>query len=282
VPSRNGTPISTTPRWRDYYAELVAEARAQGRDPQPKFVAWAEGREVEPGELEAWQRRLEQRLGNGGSGKDLWGSRSRSFEPSTRPATRRPPWYLPTRSEETSRRSRPDTSPELCETGSGFRIELSPGVCTAIEREIVAAMWQFESREIETGGYLYGFWPPDDDRVKIAHASGPGPTGEHGSGRVRLSDPSQVEADFAEHLVRAKLVRVADWHSHPWRYPIPSAADIRNWARASEEADVFPYAGVIAMPGEDVGWMAAQFAGWVIREDDNGVLVCEPAVVEER
>jgi proteasome lid subunit RPN8/RPN11 len=74
----------------------------------------------------------------------------------------------------------------------------------------------------------------------------------------------------------------ADWHSHPWRDPIPSPADIRNWARASEEADVFPYAGVIPMPGEDVSWMAPKFVGWVISEDDNGVLVCEPAVVEER
>ena len=74
----------------------------------------------------------------------------------------------------------------------------------------------------------------------------------------------------------------ADWHSHPWRDPIPSPADIRNWARASEDAGVFPYAGVIAMPGEDVGWMAPQFVGWVIREDENGVLVCEPAAVEER
>ncbi len=266
---RNGRPIWMTPGWRDYYAELVAEARAQGGDPQPKFVAWAEGREVEPGELEAWQRRLEQRLGTGGSGT----GRSRSFEPSNRPAT--------SRSEETSRRSRSDASPELRETGSGFRIELSGGVCAAIEHEVVAAVWEFDSREVETGGYLYGFWPPDDDCVQIVHASGPGSTGEHGSGRVRLSDPSQVEADFAEHLVRAKLVRVADWHSHPWRDPIPSPADIRNWARASEEADVFPYAGVIAMPGEDVGWMAPQFVGWVIREDDNGVLVCEPAVVEQ-
>jgi hypothetical protein len=134
-------------------------------------------------------------------------SSPRSFEPSNRPAT--------SRSEETLRRSRSDASPELRETGSGFRIELSGGVCAAIEHEVVAAVWEFDSREVESGGYLYGFWPPDDDCVQIVHASGPGSTGEHGSGRVRLSDPGQVEADFAEHLVRAKLVRVADWHSHP-------------------------------------------------------------------
>jgi hypothetical protein len=134
-------------------------------------------------------------------------SSPRSFEPSNRPAT--------SRSEETLRRSRSDASPELRETGSGFRIELSGGVCAAIEHEVVAAVWESDSREVESGGYLYGFWPPDDDCVQIVHASGPGSTGEHGSGRVRLSDPGQVEADFAEHLVRAKLVRVADWHSHP-------------------------------------------------------------------
>jgi hypothetical protein len=34
------------------------------------------------------------------------------------------------------------------------------------------------------------------------------------------------------------------------------------------------------MPGEDVGWMAPQSVGWVIREDQNGLLVCEPSKVE--
>ncbi|MGE5435169.1 MAG: hypothetical protein ACM3S3_10340 [Candidatus Doudnabacteria bacterium] len=108
------------------------------------------------------------------------------------------------------------------------------------------------------------------------------PTPIHGRGTVRLSDPGGVEADFEDFLIRARLVRRGDWHSHPCRDPIPSPADIRNWARASEEADVFPYAGVIAMPGEDVGWMAPQLVGWVIRENDNGVLVCEPGKINER
>jgi proteasome lid subunit RPN8/RPN11 len=278
VPSRRGS----NP-WRDYYAEIVAQRWARGLDPDPKLMAQAEGRRVAPGEIEAWERRLGIADFQIDLGRELWPrlGGSRSCELSTRPATRRPPWYLPSRSgKETSRRSRSDASPELRETGSGFRIELSGGVCAAIEHEVVAAIWEFDSREVETGGYLYGFSPPDDHRVGIVHATCPGPTSQHGSGRVRLSDPSQIEAAFEEQLVQ--LVRVGDWHSHPWRDPIPSPADTRRWGRASEEAGVLPYAGVIAMPGEGVGWMAPQFVGWVIREDDNGVLVCEPGKIDER
>jgi proteasome lid subunit RPN8/RPN11 len=249
------------------------------------MVARAEGRLVEPGEIAAWARRLGVADSDMDLGRELWprpGGGSRSSEPSTRPATRRPRWHLRSRSEETSRQSRSDASPGLRETGSGFRIELSLGVCTTIEREVVAAIWEFESPEVETGGYLYAFWPPDDHRVGIVHATGPGPTSQHGSGRVRLSDPSQVEAEFEQRLVQARAGRVGDWHSHPWRDPIPSPADMRRWGRASEEAGVLPYAGVIVMPGEDVGWMAPEYVGWVIREDENGLLVCEPGKIDKR
>jgi proteasome lid subunit RPN8/RPN11 len=207
-------------------------------------------------------------------------ARSRSSEPS-RPAARLPRWHLRSCSE-TSRRSRSDVTPELRETGLGFRIELSGGVCASIAREVAAAIWEFDSRETESCGWLFALYPANDDWVAVIHASGPGQNGSHGAGWTRLSDPSLVEADFSDALTRARPVRVGDWHSHPNDDPTPSDADLRIWGRHSDEAGVLPYAGVIAMPGEDVGWMAPQFVGWVIREDDNGVLVCEPAVVEER
>jgi Prokaryotic homologs of the JAB domain len=269
--------------WQDYYAEIVAQRWARGLEPDPRLVAAAEGRHVEPGEIETWALRLGiadlQEIAS-----DLWprlggGSRSRSSEPATRPATRRPPYYLPSRSDQTSRRSRSDASPELRESGSGFRIQFSGGVCAAIEHEVVSAIWEFDSREVETGGWLYGLYPADDDWVAVIHASGPGQNGSHGRGWTRLSDPSQVEADFSDSLARARPVRVGDWHSHPNDDPTPSDADLRIWGRHSDEAGVLPYVALIAMPGEDVGWMVPQFAGWVIREDENGALVCEPAKV---
>jgi hypothetical protein len=35
------------------------------------------------------------------------------------------------------------------------------------------------------------------------------------------------------------------------------------------------------MPGEDLGWMAPEFVGWVTREDENGVLVCEATQIRD-
>jgi proteasome lid subunit RPN8/RPN11 len=191
---------------------------------------------------------------------------SRSSELSTRPATRRPPWYLPSRSEETSRRSRSDASeaaqgaPELLETGSGFSIVLAGSVCRAMEQEVLHAIWRFESREIESGGWLYAMYPLEDHRATVVYASGPGQNGSHGSGQVRLSEPNQVEAACGEILARARLVRVGDWHSHPVQDTIPSDADLAAWARHGEDAGVLPYAGVIVTPGE-VGWMSPEFHG---------------------
>jgi hypothetical protein len=285
MPRNRTTPIWMTPESRDYYAELVAEARAQGRDPQPKFVAWAEGRELEPGEVEAWQKRLPR--GPEGFLKpelDRPGSaRSRSFDPTTRPAGRRPRWHLPSSSEETPRRSLAGESAELLETGSGFRIGLSSGVYTSIERAVAAAVWDFDSREVESGGWLYAHWPVDatDESVVIVHASGPGSNASHGNGTVRLSDPGDVEADFDDFVARQRLVRVGDWHSHPSRDPEPSPKDLSAWPQHADAVGRLPYIGVIATAGEDVGWMTPEYVGWVIREDEHGVLVCEPGRIEE-
>jgi hypothetical protein len=53
------------------------------------------------------------------------------------------------------------------------------------------------------------------------------------------------------------------------------------WARHSEDAGVLPYAGVIVTPGE-VGWMSPEFHGWITRDHDRGLLVCEPGRIDER
>lgn len=202
----------------------------------------------------------------------------------------REPWRLP-RSEEVSRarscseevsraRSCSDGAnrviPTLQETGSGFEITLGGMVASTIEQEIVEAFWRFESREIETGGWLYALYQPDDQRISIAHASGPGRNGNHGPGRVRLSRPSVLEADFDDVLARARFIRVGDWHSHPARDPIPSDADLALWARNSSDAGVLPYASVIVTP-EEVGWMTPTFSGYVIQAEEDEYLVCRPA-----
>jgi proteasome lid subunit RPN8/RPN11 len=104
-----------------------------------------------------------------------------------------------------------------------------------------------------------------------------------GASRSRSSEgePNQVEAACGEILARARLVRVGDWHSHPVRDASPSDADLAAWARHSKDAGVLPYAGVIVTPGE-VGWMSPEFHGWITREDDRGLLVCEPGRIDER
>jgi len=88
-------------------------------------------------------------------------------------------------------------------------------------REVLESIWQSDSLEIETDGWLYGHYPPNVERAIVTYASGPGQNGNHGPGRVRLSDPQEVERDFGDLLARARLVRVGDWHSHPCRDPIP-------------------------------------------------------------
>jgi hypothetical protein len=40
-----------------------------------------------------------------------------------------------------------------------------------------------------------------------------------------------------------------------------------------------PYTGLIVTPGEDLGWTCPRLDGWVVREDEDGHLVCEPAVL---
>jgi proteasome lid subunit RPN8/RPN11 len=243
--------------------------------------AQANGLHVLPHWLENIER-AEEALRSASASSNGRPERSRSFEPSARVAGRKPAWYLRSTEEASETRSgRGEACPELCETGSGFRVQLTAAVCKAIEQEVSGAIWEFDSREIETGGYLYALHPADDDWVAITYASGPGSNGQHGSGRVRLGDASKVEADLEDFLPRATLVRVGDWHSHPWRDPVPSSADLRVWGRHADETGVLPYTGVIVTPGE-VGWMSPEFHGWITREDDRGLLVCEPGRIDER
>jgi hypothetical protein len=42
-----------------------------------------------------------------------------------------------------------------------------------------------------------------------------------------------------------------------------------------------PYPSVIVTPGE-VGWVTPEFHGSVTREDDRGLLICEPGKIHDR
>jgi proteasome lid subunit RPN8/RPN11 len=282
--------IDEAPTLDDYYAGLVALAEAQGRTPNPQLRARAEGRSVEPGEWEAWRRQLG--IGNvdgtSNPGSARW-SPSREVagrsDDGVGHGRRRPRWHLPTgeAARRQSRRSRSEPAqeaPELLETGSGFTIQLAASACEAMEREVLESIWQFDSLAMETGGWLYSHYRPDGGRQQalVIHASGPGRNGEHSVGSVRLSDPREVERDFDDLTARAGLIRVGDWHSHPARDPIPSHGDLTVWANNSDRAGVLPWSSVILTPGE-LGWAVPDFHGYVTREDDEGLLVCEPAVV---
>jgi hypothetical protein len=99
-----------------------------------------------------------------------------------------------------------------------------------MEQEVLQAISGSSIRKrSKLAGWRYALYPADDDWVAVIHASGPGQSGSHGAGWTRLSDPSQVEADFSDGLARARPVRVGDWHSHPNEYAIPSDADLRVW-----------------------------------------------------
>jgi hypothetical protein len=267
----------------DYYAALCELAEAQGRVPNPGDVARAEGRQATRAEWEAHYRELGVNdIVSLPAGARAWsGERSRS------------PWYLGTR--ERSRSPAPprhwdanaeaedsvgealELEPdELEATRPPFEIHLTGGVCTSIEREVADAMWRFDGRDVETGGHLFSHYAAEHDEVLVVHATGPGEGSDHGNGSVQLG-----AIELHDLLAGAGLLRTGDWHSHPSPDSLPSDADKRSWATSLQKRGAAVWASVIVTPRRETGWMAPEFHGYVTREDENGVLVCDPAKVRE-
>lgn len=77
------------------------------------------------------------------------------------------------------------------------------------------------------------------------------------------------------------MLRVGDWHNHPSHEPEPSPKDMSAWQTHRRGAGVSHYVSLIATPHSEMGWMAPELHGYVTREDEDGVLVCDAAAVWE-
>jgi hypothetical protein len=252
--------------------QRIERARAEGREPSPQDLKRA-------AEIELRERahRIDELTGT-----RTWEDSAQDFAR----ARARSRWQVDdglsqSRAPSPSADVNGDEVPELVSAGSGFRIRVAPSALTAIEREVGDAMWRFDEREVETGGYLYALYAPEPEGVRIVHASGPGPSSEHWRTKLRLSQPEQVRAAFPQALGPSLLLRVGDWHGHPVPDPVPSEADLKSWMHSQESAGVSRYVGLIVTPGREMGWMSPDFHGWVTRQDERGALVCEGAKVSE-
>ena len=54
------------------------------------------------------------------------------------------------------------------------------------------------------------------------------------------------------------------------------------WTKHRQTAGVSYYASLIVVPHADMGWMSPDLVGFVTRENDYGVVVCEQAEIRER
>ncbi len=176
----------------------------------------------------------------------------------------------PSSSDRPSIDFRPDVRPR-------YEVELSAGAFDRMRLDLVDAA----PHRVETGGYLFGHCRPRYSYASICLASGPGPDSRHGPHRVHMNHVGVIEAAFPDWLERSELRISGDWHSHPGGSPHPSEPDQRGWADLLRETGWPRYVGVIATRGE-LGWSWTQFHAWhVYRDGSRGVVVIEPAKINQ-
>jgi hypothetical protein len=282
--------IDEAPMLEDYYAGLCALAEAQGRVPDPRFVAHALG--LSPPDTAA----LEQFNGRVTAGQlagatvaqvhdELWYRRpmvaaQRSTEGSSAARTRSANGSATTPPVV----ERPAPSSALGERQavrqwSDFTITVGPTVLSRIEREIHEAVQAFHTN-VETGGWLYAHYTPDAQGVPIIQATGPGQSAKHSASRLTLSHPRELEDELA-----SSAVLVGDWHTHPGAWtgdPTDQASDADEEAwkgRLEKLASGSRWVGLIFTPGV-MGWTSPLYFGFLTHENEHGV-VCEQATVIE-
>jgi proteasome lid subunit RPN8/RPN11 len=155
-----------------------------------------------------------------------------------------------------------------------FEVRLEGQSVRAIEDEIALVA----PYRVETGGFLWSHYPNRLHSSLVCYASGPSRFAKHWRSSVRIGAAADVEADFPDHLKRAELIRVGDYHSHPGGTPEPSRQDREGWVAILKSSGRSSYVGLIVTPGVDGG--GPSIHGWVTRTDGGpGRYVCEPASV---
>jgi proteasome lid subunit RPN8/RPN11 len=133
---------------------------------------------------------------------------------------------------------------------------------------------------VETGGFLYAHQPNRHFSTLVCLVTGPGPNSRHSRNRLRLSHPSEVEAEFPDWLPAENFVRVGDFHSHPTGQSTPSRTDMEAWTGTLRQRRQSTYVSIIVTPSPGDG-SGPQLHGWVTRMDSYGTsFVVEPARIE--
>jgi proteasome lid subunit RPN8/RPN11 len=133
---------------------------------------------------------------------------------------------------------------------------------------------------VETGGFLWGPERPSGIRTTVTRVSGPAPDSKHEEKKVVLGDPCKVDVGGA--LLRADLIPLGDFHSHPVAGSgLPSPDDRRAWVESLRRSRLPSYVGVIVYRSHSLGsWGSADLSAWVTyRESATGRYVVEPATI---
>jgi hypothetical protein len=253
--------------------------------PRPGVEGWVE-RTSMVGRLETrWlERTLDVRTGRvesyyGDYLHDVTATRTARTSPRTTPSP-----LVHTAPAPTVERPRPTVT--LQQSATRLLVRLNPRAVRTIQDEIRAQRHAIETRQLETGGGLFG--PPirgwhQQAHVAVANVA----VASRGQNKVEIAY-GQIEAKEAD-LIRfqdSPLRRAGCWHCHPTcpagRVGEPSQTDMQTWLseldRINQSRRATRYLGIIATAGKR-GWTSPQFYGWIVRQDKRNRPICEPATV---
>jgi hypothetical protein len=179
--------------------------------------------------------------------------------------------------------------PKLCARDSELTVHVSSTALRTIRDEIRVRSRAIEDEGVETGGGIFGpplhGWHRQAD-VAIATVA----AASRGRSRMEIAY-GEIEATEANMIVihGSHVRRLGDWHVHP-RCPAghvgePSDKDMSVWLSELDRIDrsrcTTRYVGVIATAGER-GWASSpRLHAWVVRRDNLGRPICEPAGLTE-
>ena len=118
--------------------------------------------------------------------------------------------------------------PDMVIKLNGYEVRIANGVLPEM-KAVINQNSRIRSRNIETGGLLWGEWDDAMRIIWVTSASGPPRDSYHSEELFRCG----VEGTKDEHEARVVLTRlsvgyIGMWHTHPTSRPLPSRTDIQG------------------------------------------------------
>ncbi|HET7856369.1 MAG TPA: Mov34/MPN/PAD-1 family protein [Gaiellaceae bacterium] len=168
---------------------------------------------------------------------------------------------------------------DLLDGFSRLVVTISPQARQVITRTLAELGEYRLNSGYETGGWLLGLpnvraVPP---RVEASLATDFGSGHSEGPGGGAFLDLDQT--DEAERS-SGRLV-CGSWHNHPdsRSWPVPSSADLVQWASIVKVNRLSAAAGVIATASAGGGWTVPLLCAWGVGRDASGRMTCQRATV---